>query len=958
MKTLFPDDIFNLADIALSVARTDPDRLAVVEPNGRDLRGRRKYVKHTYRELSHDVESVAVGLRELGIAERTRTVFMAPPSYGACVTGLALTRVGATTVWIDPSVGYLNVAERLRRLEPEAFVGIPLAHLARTAFGWGPRFVGKAVVIGGPGFPGAHRWESLRRPPPAAPHAPDVRPDDTATIMYTTGSTGPAKPALYQHRNLCGIYRLVHKTWRFAETGGVPVDMPVFPAFFTIGLSARGTVVIPPIDYVREKPAKADPEALVDVINDCGVQTLFASPVILENIARLGEERGLTAPSLRTVIGGGAPLYAHVMRPLRKMMGEGGEMHADYGATEALPATEMPGREALLETFHSTARGAGLCVGRPFDGVEVKIVSIVDGPVATLADAHELPTGGIGEIVVRGEHVSPEYADDPASTKKNKISDGQGGVWHRLGDAGYVDDTGRVWCVGRLGHRVETAAGPMFPLMCEPIFDAHPQVRRTGLVGVPSGVGTMTPVICVELEASARDADKTEVRDQLLALAAQNPVTASIRTVLFHPRLPVDPRHNSKIERPTLAKWAATRVPFTSKVALAAAAVALVALVACGNSTGGIGDDDTQVDGATSGTDARPAYPDAGGGVDLGDPILVPPDQLEQWVWIPIPEMRCADDSPAGIGVNFTDQSRELVIWFQGNGVCYDLKSCTIFSNLMVGMGDDPINHLFWGDENVGRVGIFDRNDPNNPWRAANFVALPHCTVDGHAADKVSAYAPLPSYQQRGYRNATEALRRIAPTFVDAPRVTVAGFSAGAIGATANYHKIATTFEALGQDPPFLVADAGPLMRLPYLSQIADDSLRAGWGLADTFAWCPECLDNGPGYIYRALAERHPGMRASILSTYGDTVTFSLYRLLNYDLAIWDGGWLRRGLHDLDDSVMAFQPEVAPSAQRSFFYNGDRHGALVMAPLGETPGLLPFLQAQLAGDAAWQSVRN
>jgi olefin beta-lactone synthetase len=949
MSSLFPDDIFDLADIARTIARTDPDRLAVVEPDGRDLRGRRKYRRVTYRELSHDVESIAVGLRELGIAERTRTVFMAPPSYGACATGLALTRVGATTIWIDPSVGWLNVAERLRRLEPEAFVGIPLAHLARTAFGWGRRWLDKAVVIGGP-FPGATRYESLRRTPPAEPQRANVRPDDTATIMYTTGSTGPAKPALYRHENICNIYRLVHRTWRFAETEGVPVDMPVFPAFFTVGLSAGGTVVVPPIDYVREKPAKADPEALLEVIRDCGVKTLFASPVILENIARLGTERGLTAPSLRTVIGGGAPLYENVIRPLRDMMGDGGELHADYGATEALPATEMPSGEAIRETCEATARGAGLCVGRPFDGVDVKIVSIVDGPIATMTDARELPTGSIGEIVVRGPHVSPEYAGDPASTKKNKIDDGAGGVWHRLGDAGYVDAGGRVWCVGRLGHRVQTESGPMFPLMCEPIFDAHPQVRRSGLVGVPSGVGTLTPVICVEVEPTARDVDRDALRDQLLAMAAKNPVTAPIRHVLFRSRLPVDPRHNSKIERPKLATWAATKLPFTAKVALAAA------LIACSAPPSGM--DDPQPDAMTN-IDARVPLGDANGGVDLGDPIMVPPDQLEQWVWIPIPEMRCADDTPAGIGVNFTNQSRDLVIWFQGNGVCYDLKSCTLFQNLMVGMGPDPIRHLFWDDLNVGQVGIFDRNDPNNPWRHANFVALPHCTVDGHTADKESTYPPLPTYQQRGYRNATEALRRIAATFTDAERVTVAGFSAGAIGATANYHKIAATFEALGHPPPFLVADAGPLMRPPHLSQVAADSLRAGWGLEDTFDWCPECIENGESYIYRALAERHPGMRASIICAYNDTIVISLYRLLNYDITIWDVDKLKRGLLDLDDNILSFQPAVAPSAQRDLFYPGDRHGALVAGPLGETtPGLLEFLNAQLSGDANWHSVYN
>jgi acyl-CoA synthetase (AMP-forming)/AMP-acid ligase II/pimeloyl-ACP methyl ester carboxylesterase len=557
---LFPDDIFNLADIALDISRRDPDRVAVIEPAGRNPDGSRRYRKYSYRELSSQVESVAVGLRDIGIAERTRTVFMAPPSYGACVAGLALTRVGATTVWIDPSVGYLNVAERLRRLEIEAFVGIPLAHLARVCFGWGPRLLAKAVVIGSPGFAGAHTFESLRRPAPASPRPPLIAPHDTAAIMYTTGSTGPAKPTLYQHRNMCGIFRLVHRTWRFDQHDGVPVDMPVFPAFFTVGLSAGGTVVVPPIDYVRQTPAKVDPRALLEVIRDCRVQTLFASPVILENLARLGRE-GATAPSLHTVVGGGAPMYASTIGPLRDMIG--GEVHADYGATEALPATEMPGSEALGETFAATARGAGLCVGRPLPGVELQIVEIVDGAIASHADARVLNTGEIGEIIVRGPHVSPGYADDYASTVKNKILDRDGGVWHRLGDAGYLDERGRLWCCGRVGHRIELTNGPLFPLLCEPIFDAHPRVRRSGLVGVRTQTA-MLPVICIELvDGATRGDDLVALRDELLQLAAQYPTTSQVRHVLFHSRLPVDPRHNSKIERPALARWAMARLPRT-----------------------------------------------------------------------------------------------------------------------------------------------------------------------------------------------------------------------------------------------------------------------------------------------------------------------------------------------------------------------------------------------------------
>ena len=371
----------------------------------------------------------------------------------------------------------------------------------------------------------------------------------------------------------------------------------------------------------------------------------------------------------------------------------------------------------------------------------------------------------------------------------------------------------------------------------------------------------------------------------------------------------------------------------------ASSLVACFAL-ACGCSATTLGNPD----GAGSEPDA--ASPSIDGAL-VADAIVVPPEQMEQWVWVPIPEMVCGDGSPAGVGVRFTAASRNLVIWFQGNGVCYDLKTCAAFGNLLVGMGPDPLNHMWWGDTNQGQRGIFDRDDPTNPFRSDNFVVLPHCGVDGHTANKVSSYPLLPVYQQRGYRNTTEALRRIRATFPDASRVVVSGFSAGGIGATANYHQIAAAFESLGKPSPFLIADSGPLMRAPYLSEIARNDLRVGWGLDDTvYQVCSECVVEGPGAAYRAIATRHPGVRQSVISSYADTVSGNLYRLLNYDINFIDGDRFRRGLLDL----AAGNPQL-----EVFYFEGDRHGALPFR-LADTPGLVEFLNAQLSGDPTWQSV--
>lgn len=566
----FPDDIFNLADIVLRVAREDPDRIAVIELDGWEGYGTRCYRRHTYAELSADVESVAVGLREMGIAERTRIVCMSPPSYETCVIGVALTRVGAFSIWIDPAVGYRNVAERLSRVKPEAFLGNALAHLGRITFGWGPRNLRKLVLAGSPlvpggriikgfpPFPGARSIKSLRKHAPAEPQPPNVGPDDPCAVLYTTGSTGPAKPSLYLHRNFCQLFRNAHHSWRFDPDHEVPVDMAVFPAFLFIPISAGGTMVVPPIDFARQGPAQVDSAALIQVINDCKVGSFFAAPILIENLAREALARNLTMPSLKRVIGAGAPISGPVERMLGAVMAPDGELAANYGATEAMPSTELSSREHLDGLWDLTEQGAGVCVGYALPGVELKIIDIVDGPVDSIEEASELPTGHVGEILVRGRHVSPEYYLDPESTRKNKVPDPQGD-WHRFGDVGYLDAQGRLWVCGRVSQRVKAADGNVFPLQVEPLFDAHPKVRRSGLVGVPGPAGEL-PVLCVEVEPDVGKHELAGLHQELLDLAADSEMANTIHAILFKDTLPVDPRHNSKIERGRLAKWAGRRL--------------------------------------------------------------------------------------------------------------------------------------------------------------------------------------------------------------------------------------------------------------------------------------------------------------------------------------------------------------------------------------------------------------
>jgi acyl-CoA synthetase (AMP-forming)/AMP-acid ligase II len=236
------------------------------------------------------------------------------------------------------------------------------------------------------------------------------------------------------------------------------------------------------------------------------------------------------------------------------------QVHTVYGATEALPVASIGSDEILGETRHATDRGRGVCVGRPVPGIEVRIIRISDVPIPEWSDDLPVPDGTIGEIAVAGPIVTREYFNRPEATRLAKIADRARSVlFHRMGDLGYLDDRGRIWFCGRKSHRVVLPDETLFTIPCEAIFNAHPDVFRSALVGVRRG-GETRPVICVEPVRRLSRVEYGRVRGELLERGAGFPHTRRIRTILFHPAFPVDIRHNSKIFRERLAVWAGRRL--------------------------------------------------------------------------------------------------------------------------------------------------------------------------------------------------------------------------------------------------------------------------------------------------------------------------------------------------------------------------------------------------------------
>ena len=547
----------NIADHLRVMARERPNTLALIEPHGRDRGGRVRYRHLTCRELDAESDILACGLEQIGIGRGVRTVLMVPPSLEFYTLTFALFKAGAVVVLIDPGMGRRNLGVCLGEAAPTAFIGVPKAHLARVVLGWGRPTVRTCVTVGTRLGWGGYTLDQLRRAGASVPAAfsiADTRVGETCAILFTSGSTGIAKGVVYSHDLFLAQVESLRRLYGI-EPG--EVDLPTFPLFGLFGPALGMTSVIPEMDPTR--PANVDPVKIIDSVKHFGVTNLFGSPALIRSVGRYGAAQGVKLPTLRRVISAGAPVPARAIETFRSMLAEGVEVYTPYGATEALPACSIGSNEILTETRFRTAEGAGVCIGRPVEGMTVRIVRISDVTIPTWDTALEVPRGAVGEIVVKGPVVTHYYHGRPESTALAKIADPTGGFWHRMGDLGYFDEVGRVWFCGRKSQRVVTANGPLFTVACEGVFNAHTSVYRTALVGVARG-GTTEPVLCVERDPESSPLSDEQLRRELLELGASQQVTRGIARVLFHKSFPVDVRHNAKIFREKLAAWAARQV--------------------------------------------------------------------------------------------------------------------------------------------------------------------------------------------------------------------------------------------------------------------------------------------------------------------------------------------------------------------------------------------------------------
>jgi acyl-CoA synthetase (AMP-forming)/AMP-acid ligase II len=557
----------NIATALSAIACSQPHTMAVVAPAGRDRSGRVRYTHLSYRQLDLDSDRIARGLLAMKLGRGCRALVMVRPGLDFFSLVFGLFKANVVPVLIDPGIGLRNLGRCAREAAPTLFIGIPKALWAQRVLGWGRPTVRRRIVVANRGAVVANRGtptlDDLRhagqvltdRPWDAPPPIASFASAEPAAILFTSGSTGPPKGAVYTH----SIFQAQVETFRslYAIEPG-EIDLCTFPLFALFAPALGMTSIVPDMDPTR--PARVDPAAIFEAIDDFGVTNLFGSPALLRRLVAGAKRSGRRLPTLKRIISAGAPVPAVVVERLARLLDPPTQIHTPYGATESLPVASIGSDEILGETRHATDRGMGVCVGRPVGEVEAKIIPIRDEPIPTWSDDLVLADGEIGEIVVAGPIVTREYFNRPQANALAKIADpARRVVHHRMGDVGYRDQQGRLWFCGRKSQRVILADETLFTIPCEAIFNTHPAIARSALVGVRRG-GEVIPVICVEPAGLLSRAEQEKVREELLERGAAFAHTRRIQTILFHRSFPVDIRHNAKIFREKLAVWASRRL--------------------------------------------------------------------------------------------------------------------------------------------------------------------------------------------------------------------------------------------------------------------------------------------------------------------------------------------------------------------------------------------------------------
>jgi acyl-CoA synthetase (AMP-forming)/AMP-acid ligase II len=527
-------------------AKLTPDKKAVTFPHFSKRTKSYTYTSLTFKELDTLSNKFAIQLNKLGLKKGDKTLLFLKPSLDFSAMTFALFKLGVVPVFIDPGMGMKNLLKCIKESAPVGLIAEKQIHWIKHFYPWIFKSVKMNVTNGSFAFGKMICIKNMKNEKVQGLSLNELSAEDTAAILFTSGGTGTPKGVVYTHNIFDQQTELLQQIFGLTSDD---IDLPGFPLFSLFTIAMGMTSCIPDMDPTR--PMACDPKKLVQNIFDQSPTFVAGSPAIWEKVADYCLQNDLTLPSIKYVVMFGAPVSVKIHLKFKTLL-PNGTTYTPYGATEALPISNIAGEFILKNTMSLTDEGHGTCIGYPVPGVQVKIIKITDEIISNINSITELSKFEVGEIIVKGAITSREYLNLPMKTIEAKIhdEDEKETFWHRMGDLGFIDERGLLWFCGRKSHLVTTDSSQLFPIPCEAIFNKHPAVKRSALVGLGKP-GNQIPAIVIERKDGIylSGKERSIFESELLSIAKNYPHTKGIQKIYLSKTFPVDVRHNIKIDR-------------------------------------------------------------------------------------------------------------------------------------------------------------------------------------------------------------------------------------------------------------------------------------------------------------------------------------------------------------------------------------------------------------------------
>ncbi|MGD8990204.1 MAG: AMP-binding protein [Desulfobacterales bacterium] len=517
----------NIVDILKTQANRHPQAVALIEPQPKNSR------PFTFSQIEDACARAATLLSLTGLVAGDAVLVFQPMSADLYIALLAIFRLKLVAVFIDPWAGIGHIDRCCELIPPKALIAGPKAHLLQlrsSALRQIPIKFSTRLRL-----PGTRSWDRWKR----CLKKMDIEPGEQNTpalITFTSGSTGKPKVAVRTHGFLLDQHRVLAKELNLSHEDKVLCTLPIFVLSH---LGSGVTSLIPHADLRRPGFIKAGP--IIRQIQTCKVTNIEASPAFFECIVKYCRKHRITLPGLKKITTGGGPVFPRLLDQLQNL-GPNAQIVAVYGSTEAEPIAQIPKASIDDKDIQAMSSGKGLLAGPPIKDIHLRIIPDRWGsPIAPLSRSQFeslcLPPGQAGEIVVSGDHVLPGYWKGHGNSEiKFSVSEA---IWHRTGDAGYLDTKGRLWLLGRCIARIENSCGILYPFTVETAASQYPNIRRSACVSYRNH-----RTLAVELE------DPESARDMTALKATLS--WAAIDRIEILERIPVDRRHNAKIDYPAL----------------------------------------------------------------------------------------------------------------------------------------------------------------------------------------------------------------------------------------------------------------------------------------------------------------------------------------------------------------------------------------------------------------------